>query len=74
MSGRMGYARSSALLTLLAGNADNISRFISGGPIGKAIHTFYHLMRPNTREGHERTSSRITISAIASAAYGSIRA
>jgi cyclopropane-fatty-acyl-phospholipid synthase len=51
MAGEWDTPDLSALLTLLAANADSISRFVSGGPIGKAIHTFYHLMRPNTRKG-----------------------
>ncbi len=54
MAGEWESRDLSALLTLLASNAERFMRLLEGGPIGKAIHWLRHLANANTKTGSRR--------------------
>jgi len=54
MAGEWDTPDLAALLTLLAANADGIERLMSGGALGKFLHTLRHIMHANTKKGARR--------------------
>ena len=54
MAGEWESADLSALLTLLAGNAERIMGLVEGGWLGKIVNGLRHLSRVNTKRGSRR--------------------